>query len=161
MHVQRLHSHLRELLPFLVPSQAPASSCCPKAPCWALQSSGNSEGSTAECPAQGQQPLPALPATAMLLAEETSRYFKNINNHLDSAQMLLCNITASNMSKCASFFLSLTLFILQRVVLWDMQKAVVKYKAQSNNWISQEEDIGDPILTRPDHFLNSGFFHSR
>lgn len=49
-------------------------------------------GVSAECSVQGQQPpQPCLP-----LPEETSSYFKNINNHLDSTQMLLCNITALN-----------------------------------------------------------------
>lgn len=54
-------------------------------------------GFTAECSAQGSShPTPALPATANLLAEETSRNFENINNHLDSTQMLLCDIAALN-----------------------------------------------------------------
>lgn len=75
------------------PSQAPAGSWEPRAGhfpaqgtlgfhCWVLTT--------------GAAATPALPAPATLLAQKTSRYLKNINNHFDSTQMLLCDIAALN-----------------------------------------------------------------
>lgn len=63
MHVQRLHSHLREILAFLVPSQAPASIHSPKAPSWAFHSSKNTGVSllSAQHRAAATPPQPCLP----------------------------------------------------------------------------------------------------